>query len=241
VSARPRPLIGPLIAGLALLLAALSGCGTGQVAQTARHEDGVNGASGQAGPIVVRGAEFPFPSAGEHFYRRGSSVPLQLTIVNTAGTSDRLAAVQSQVAGSVQLSGQTTIAGRSVARAVPGEASEPGAQPTTTELTTTTTTPAPTTTAPTSPPAPTTTPGQPTVTPASPTTPTSPASSTSPSTPTSTPELAQGELLILLVDLTGDIRPGRTVRVVLVFENAGEVALDVPIAAPEEPRGESAH
>lgn len=245
VSARPSPLIGPLIVGLALL-AALSGCGTGQISQTARHQAGVNGAGGQAGPLMIRDAVFPFPSDEQHFYPRGSSVPLQLTVVNTAGTPDRLAAVQSSVAGSVQLSGQTTIPGRAVVRAVAHEVPEPGEQPTTSGPASTTTAPTPTT----GPPASTTTPGQPSSTTAPPTSPPTPAppttssaapTTTSTSAPTSTPELAQGELLILLVDLTEDIRPGRTVRVVLVFERAGEVMLQVPVAAPEEPRGESAH
>ena len=57
---------------------------------------------------------------------------------------------------------------------------------------------------------------------------------------TTTSELEPGELTIVL-KTTEDIRPGRTVRVVLLFEQAGEIELQVPIAAPDELRGESEH
>jgi copper(I)-binding protein len=238
VSARQRP----LVIGLALVLVALGGCGTGQVTQTARQQASVNGASGQAGPIAVRDAEFPWPHDEQHLYPRGASVALKLTIVNTGDTPDRLAAVQTEAAGSVRLSGQTAIPAESSVRAVAHPVTEPhGEQPTT----------APTTAAPTTtgPGATTTAPGSPTTTPApgSPTTSAEPTT-TAPAPPTTTaepttsaPELSRGELSIVLIGLTEDIKPGRTVRVVLLFEQAGEVVLEVPVAAPTEPRGESEH
>jgi hypothetical protein len=58
--------------------------------------------------------------------------------------------------------------------------------------------------------------------------------------PTSTPSTSRsvaiapptGTLSIALRNLTQDIAPGQTARVTLLFQNAGEVALDLPIASP---------
>jgi copper(I)-binding protein len=224
VIARQRP----LVIGIALLLGALGGCATGQVSQTASQAASVNGASGQAGSIAVRDAEFVFPEDDEHLYPSGSSAALKMTIVNTGGTKDRLVAVQSPLAASVHLEGTTTIPAHSSVRAV-----VPVAEPHES-----TTTPPP---AATPPPAPPTPPhaAPPHATTASPTA----QPTASPTTPTSAPDpdLAPDELTITLEKLTEDIKPGQTVRVVLLFEQAGEIALDVPIAAPDEPRGESTH
>jgi copper(I)-binding protein len=221
VIARQRP----LVIGIALLLGALGalgGCATGQITQTASQAAAVNGASGQAGSIAVRDAEVAYPENDKHFYPAGSSAPLKMTIVNTSGTEDRLVAVQSPLAASVRLEGTTTIPGRSAIRVVP-HADQ--AQASTTTATTTTPAPASPPTFPTVPPVPTASPSLPGST----------------SVPATEGKLAPGELTITLENLTEALNPGKPVRVVLVFEQAGEVALAMPIAAPDEPRGESAH
>lgn len=46
--------------------------------------------------------------------------------------------------------------------------------------------------------------------------------------------LGIGELNITLKGLAEDVRPGRTIRVTLLFRQAGELHLDVPIANPED-------
>lgn len=230
--------------GIALLMGALVGCAAGQVTQTADQESAVNGASGQVGPIAVRDAVFVYPSGDEHFYAAGSAAALTLTIVNTEGTEDRLVAVQSPV-GQARLDGSTTIPGRSAVRAIAIDVTE-----TTTSAATTVATTSATTSAPTSGPVATTTVSAPTSGPAttsgpaatSEATTSGPATSSEPSATTSSAsDLAPGELTIVLEKLTEDIRPGRTVLVVLLFEKAGELQLLVPIASPDEPRGESAH
>jgi periplasmic copper chaperone A len=211
VIARQRP----LVIGVALLLGALGalgGCSTGQISQTASQAAAVNGANGQAGSIAVRDAEFVYPEDDEHTYPAGSSAPLKMTIVNTGSAKDKLVAVRSPAAASVRLQGATTIPGRGTIHVV-----APEAQTSTT-------------------PAATTPPASPS---AAPTTQVSQPSSTS--APASEGELALGELTITLENLTEDIEPGKTVRVMLVFERAGEIVLAVPMAAPEQPRGESAH
>lgn len=47
--------------------------------------------------------------------------------------------------------------------------------------------------------------------------------------------LEQGQIGITLEDLTQDVKPGRTIRVTLLFRQSGEVVLEVPIGAPDEP------
>jgi copper(I)-binding protein len=208
VIARQRP----LVIGVALLLGtlgALGGCASGQISQTASQAAAVNGASGHAGSIAVRDAEFVYPGSGEHIYPAGSSAAMKMTIVNTGGIRDKLVAVRSPVAASVRLEGTTTIPGHSALRVIAPEAHA-------------STTPAP--------------PVSPT---ASPTTPGSQPSPTS--EPATEGELAPGELTITLENLTEDLKPGKPVRVLMVFERAGEIVLSVPVAAPDEPRGESAH
>ena len=224
----------PLVIGIALLLGALgalAGCAAGQVTQTARQDSTVNGANGEAGPIAVRDAEFVFPPTEDGIYPSGSSAVLKLTIVNTGGTPDRLATVQSPAAGSVRLDGATTVPGRGAVRAVAIEVAE--AEPTTTSATSEPTSSAPSSSEPASS-EPTSSAGGSSTGP----TPTGASATSEPAPTTSEQQLADGELTIVLEKLTEDIRPGRTVRVVLLFEQAGEVVLQVPIAGPDQPRGE---
>lgn len=46
--------------------------------------------------------------------------------------------------------------------------------------------------------------------------------------------LGQGELRIVLQNLSQDVKPGLTVRVTLLFRQAGQVDLDVPIGDPAD-------
>jgi len=214
VIARQRP----LVIGIALLLGALGalgGCATGQIAQTASQAAAVNGASGQAGPIAVRDAEVAYPQGDRRRYPSGSSAPLKMIIVNTGGATDRLVGVQSPLAASVRLEGTTTIPDRGAIRVI-----APAAQ------------------APASPTSPRSTP---TSAPASPTTslPASPSRPSSTSAPATEGKLPPGQLTITLENLTEDLRPGKPVQVVLLFEHAGEIVLSVPIAAPDEGQGAS--
>lgn len=218
-----------LAVGTALLMVTLAGpagCASGHVTHTADQESTVNGASGEAGAIAVRDAVFVFPPGEEHYYHAGATVPLRLTIVNTGDDDDRLVAVQSPAAGSARVEGTTKVPANASIRAIAGEPGTQAATQTATAEQTTTGT-ATSTQSPSSGPAATTTaPGT-----------TSPVTSSAgpPATPTGS-ALEPGELTIVLEKLTEDVRPGRTVRVVLLFEKAGELVLLVPIGSPEEPR-----
>lgn len=44
--------------------------------------------------------------------------------------------------------------------------------------------------------------------------------------------LARGQVRMVLTNLAEDVRPGRTVRLTLLFRQAGELTLDVPVGPP---------
>lgn len=214
-----------LAIGAALLVGALAGCGTGQVTQTADQESAVNGASGRIGSIAVRDAMIALPPEGESEYPAGASAPMTLVIVNVGELPDRLVGVETLVAREVRVQGQTDLLPQTAVTAVSVEAAESttSAAPTSGPAATTSGPAATTSAAPTSGPAATTT-----------------GAVTSTTTVTSgTSQLEPGQLTIVLTDLTVDVRPGLTVAVVLLFEQAGQLALRVPLATPDEPRRES--
>jgi hypothetical protein len=94
-----------LVAGLAL-----TGCGAGQIAQTATQQAAVDGASGDAGAdIALRDVLMPSSPNPGGSYPVGSSVPVLATIINSGGEADELVAVTSPMAGRVQVSGTVRI------------------------------------------------------------------------------------------------------------------------------------
>jgi hypothetical protein len=94
-----------LVAGLAL-----TGCGAGQIAQTATQQAAVDGASGDAGDdIALRGVLMPSSPNPSGSYPVGSNVPVLATIINSGGEADELVAVTSPMAGRVQVSGTVRI------------------------------------------------------------------------------------------------------------------------------------
>jgi len=46
--------------------------------------------------------------------------------------------------------------------------------------------------------------------------------------------LGRGQVRIVLTGLTEDVRPGKTVRVRLLFRQAGELTMDIPVGPPAE-------
>ncbi len=192
---RIRPTGAATAVGLMIGALALAGCGAGQAAQTSRQVSAVGGASAATGAVVIRDASIKFGErvAGRNIYSIGGAAPLQMRIVNSSRTADRLISASSPVAGSVTVSGDVEIAGGQVL-VVGGEpVLAPATQPT----------------------------GR-------------PGSTTIPTTtvgPTGTRE-AQ----IVLTGLRVDVVSGLTYPVVLVFERAGEIRFDLPVANPSEPR-----
>lgn len=87
---------------------ALTGCGTGQISQTANQEPAVNGSRTQAGPVVVRNIHLRAPQKTD-YVQPGSDVELLFVAVNTSpDTNDKLVGVRSDI-GTVALTGNSSV------------------------------------------------------------------------------------------------------------------------------------
>jgi len=95
------------------LLATLTACGAGQVSQTASEASGVNGYTGNVGNIAVRDASIAYTGPGNvgAIYRAGQVAQLDITVVNTGQTPDKLLTVSSPIANAGVIQGDTTIGG----------------------------------------------------------------------------------------------------------------------------------
>jgi len=235
---RARLVIGALIAAVAI-----TGCGAGQITQTARQVAAVEGANATAGPIAVRNAmiEFDEPAHGAVVYPAGGNAPLQMVIANSGAQVDRLVAASSPVATSVQVSGVLRIPGgqslriegapaEAVAAAAPAEGAPagPGAVPTaepTAEPTEAPAAGAPAAEAPEAGAAPAE----------------QPAAGDPAAAVEQPPTEESGVGHIVLTGLREDVQPGLTYPLVLTFERAGEVRVDVPVESPDTLRAEAAH
>ena len=212
---RVAALVGVLIGAVAL-----TGCGAGQVAQTSEQVAAVAGANATVGPIAIRNAQIEYDTAahGDTIWPAGSSAPLEMHIVNTGTQPDTLVSASSPVASSVEISGTTTVpAGMTlIVEGTSGQSTTPSAA---------TTTPGATETA-----APATT--------AAPTTTAAPATTGVQAEPDF---VVRGTAHVVLTGLRQDLQVGPTYPVVLTFQRAGSVQVDVPVASPDAPRTEATH
>jgi copper(I)-binding protein len=93
--------------GLAAAIA-LSGCGAGQVSQTATQEPAVNGTSATLGTIALRNIHLRAVQSTD-YVQPGRDVELIFTAVNTSpDVNDKLVSITSDV-GTVSLTGDTTV------------------------------------------------------------------------------------------------------------------------------------
>jgi copper(I)-binding protein len=102
------------VAAATICLAALTGCGAGQISQTAEQQSRSAGAVAESGVISLLDVAFVFdpPVAGDEVYGLGQAAPLKVTIVNSGERADRLVAVTSPVAsGATVAAGEVTIPG----------------------------------------------------------------------------------------------------------------------------------
>jgi copper(I)-binding protein len=198
-----------LVPGLAGLVAALvvAGCSAGQNVQT-EVEPAVNGNFGQAGPVLIRDAQFAYPPDGT--FPAGGSAPLIVTIVNTGSGDDELVEVSSPVAGDVEITGDRNLpARRAIQVGTPGRTAAPPSAP----AVTTTTRPGSSSAVPTS----------------------GSSSAPAPTTTSLRPDDI-GKATIVLNGLSGPLASGRTYPVTFVFRKAGSVTVELPIANPTTPR-----
>jgi copper(I)-binding protein len=98
---------------MAAMLLTVVACGAGQQAATSQQTTATGGVNGQIGNMALRDAQFVWrpPVQGEEVYSVGQDAPLQLTIVNTGDTPDRLVALDSPVATGARVAGTTEFAG----------------------------------------------------------------------------------------------------------------------------------
>lgn len=97
---------GLVACGLAL---GLTGCGAGQLSQTATQEAAVNGVSSSAGEVALRNVHLRAPQTTD-YVRPGSPVELLFVAVNNSPDQpDRLVSIRSDI-GSAPLRGDTSIA-----------------------------------------------------------------------------------------------------------------------------------
>jgi hypothetical protein len=93
---------------LALLAAALSGCGTGQIAQTAAQEPAVNGNKVNINNVLLRDIRIQAAQTGD-FVHPGRTVDLVLVAVNQSpDVADRLVGITSDI-GTVAVSGDARL------------------------------------------------------------------------------------------------------------------------------------
>ncbi len=105
---RRRTAQGAVGAATCLIAAALTGCGSGQIAQTSVQEPAVDGAAGQIGQLALRNVYFSAKQTGD-FIRPGQTVNLVVVATNQSpDTTDRLARITSDI-GAVTLTGDARL------------------------------------------------------------------------------------------------------------------------------------
>jgi copper(I)-binding protein len=109
---RFKPRTSAVTAGLAACglaaAVALSGCGAGQVSQTATQEPAVNGTSATVGAISLRNIHLRAAQAGD-YVQPGRDVELLFVAVNgSPDVDDKLVSITSDI-GTISLSGDTSI------------------------------------------------------------------------------------------------------------------------------------
>jgi copper(I)-binding protein len=98
----------PILAACGIAAAVLSGCGAGQVSQTATQEPAVNGTSGTVGAVALRNIHLRVVQTTD-YVEPGRDVELIFTAVNNSpDVNDKLVSVTSDV-GTVSLTGDTTV------------------------------------------------------------------------------------------------------------------------------------
>ncbi|MEU6564460.1 hypothetical protein [Nocardia nova] len=201
--------VAALATGAAL---ALSGCGAGQISQTAHQVPAVNGNAATVGNLALRDVRILLPQSEQYTNAKGGKAVLAFSAINQGSArTDELVSVTTDL-GQVKITpdkpqlvpGQTVVADGA---AKAGQAAS----------------------APTSAAAPTTEPGH-----AATEAGEGAGTADNPADPNAHP------ILVEITGLTRDIVPGLTYGVTFNFKDAGTVAVQVPVdAGPDTPRHEA--
>ncbi|MCX4093517.1 hypothetical protein [Nocardia sp. alder85J] len=203
--------VAALAAGAALVL---SGCGAGQISQTASQVAAVNGNSANVGKVALRDVRILLPASEEYTNAKGGKAVLAFSAVNSGGSNpDELTSITTDL-GTVRLTPSNPelppLQALVAAGPQAGHAAAPAATPTGVSAT------------------PTSTP-----------TAGAAASSTTaaPATGSGAPAAAHpaGEnpapILVEITGLTKDVTPGLTYPITFNFKDNGTVLVNVPIDA----------
>ncbi|HET6705792.1 hypothetical protein [Amycolatopsis sp.] len=213
---------GVLALGAALVLA---GCGAGQITQTDSQQPAVNGTHAQVKTIDLRNAAVQYPTSGPG-YAAGATPALTLTIVNRGAQDDSLVSVTTEDGGQATIDGSKTVVAMHSLVIGPDDAVE------STNEVQSTGAPTSSSSAPTSS-------GTPTGSSSATNSPgnnltASPTSEVPSSGPAATPTAPEkvGQATVTLPALKQPLWPGQVIKVTFVFQNAGPVTVDLPVAAP---------
>ncbi|MDX3188225.1 hypothetical protein PV458_07445 [Streptomyces sp. MN03-5084-2B] len=215
---------GVLALGAALVLA---GCGAGQITQTDSQQPAVNGTHAQVKSIDLRNAAVQYPTSGPG-YAAGATPALTLTIVNRGAQDDSLVSVTTEDGGKATIDGSRTVVAMHSLVIGPDDAVE-----STNEVQATSSG------APTSSASAPTAGGTPTGSSSATNSPgnnltASPTSEVPSSGPAATPTAPEkvGQATVTLPALKQPLWPGQVIKVTFVFQNAGPVTVELPVAAP---------
>ncbi|WP_103560744.1 hypothetical protein [Actinomadura rubteroloni] len=207
-------------AGAVAIAPVISGCGAGQVPQTVEPTqltEGVNVSLPKNGTrIDVRNMFLLGPKPGERL-DPGARVPLYASIINQAGTQDRLVSVTAEKFGPAKITGSaitlppragdgrgslTNLLGTAQTAAEPSATATPGKKPKKTDS------------------------------PAAETTATASADAGA-ATPSAPAAAGARQPLVVLTGLQSPLLGGENLRLTLSFQNAGQVTVVVPVVAQQ--------
>ncbi len=243
-----------LAAGLGLVAV---GCSAGQVTQTDTQVAAVDGASGNVGPIAVRNVMLAFPADGNR-YHDGDDAPLTFVIANTGASADKLLSVKSEateseaeIVGGKDIPSRYALQAKYDASHAPTKSSSPSSSasashgPSSSHAPSSSVSLTPSSGAPSSS----------SVAPSSSVSPSS-SGSVSPSSgrpsgsssvkPTASsapvdPTLEVLQIRCTLKKLNRDVIAAQTVKITFLFEKAGSLTLEVPIAPSDHKRVSEGH
>jgi copper(I)-binding protein len=89
--------------GLLAATAALAGCSSGKVSQTADQQEAIDGVNMTVGTLAIRDAAVDFPAGDATSYPAAGAAPLTLVLVNSSGTEETLLSATSPYAKSITL------------------------------------------------------------------------------------------------------------------------------------------
>jgi copper(I)-binding protein len=214
---------------------ALTGCGAGQVSQTAVQSPTIDGISAQVGTMSIRNLALEYPDQGK--YAKGSDARLRMVIANDGSSGDTLTAVRSNVSADVTIAAAASgAASGTPTLTAPPPSDTPTATGTASGTPTGSTEPSDSSATGTA----TTGPSE---------SPAGSASSSASASASATPSEAPAAPIaippnglvsftgdgptVLLTDLTQQLFPAQTLQVTLVFQKAGQVTMTIAVSAPQ--------